>query len=88
MAKIDEKMKGIFLGVLVWTILLSIISVWVYFSMEHRQAKREMIYYQAQKMAQEQKRERLQEYEQRRLRDQMTREYNKGHVVGGQPANP
>lgn len=81
MANVDNKLKNIFIGAVLWLTLICFVVVWMHFAAENRQARRELIYIKAQQQAAAEKRQRLLEYEKRLKEQQLRRQYNQGRVV-------
>lgn len=90
MANVDSRLKTLFVGGVLWLVLLSLVAAWVYFSAQHRQARRELIFVKAQQQAEAEHRQRLAEYQKKLKERQLKRQYNRGRVVdvSGAQANP
>ncbi len=81
MAKVDSKLKTIFIGALLWIAVISAVVGYLHISAENRQARRELIYRKAVHQAAVEKRQRVQEYEKRRRETELQRQLLRGQVV-------
>lgn len=90
MANVDSRLKTLFVGGVMWVILLALVGAWIYFAAQHRQARRELIFVKAQQQAQAEHRQRLVDYQKKLKERQLRREYNRRRVVdiSGRPALP
>ncbi len=86
MSNIDKKLKAIFIGGVLWLLLISFCVLLFQFYVENKQAQRELEYLKAHQRVEAAKKERFQEWERRLKQNQMQQEYRQNYI-NGQTAN-
>ena len=81
MAKIDQKLQRIFAWTVLVCVVLSVMSLYLYVSSQHKQAERELIYLKARNLAMQEQQKRARDYQKRLIQRRLTQEFNQGRVV-------
>ncbi len=81
MAKADQMLKRIFAWAVLLIIVASGVVVYAHFTMQYRQAQRELIYIKARERVAQEKAQRQRDYQKRLRERELRQQFNRGRVV-------